>query len=473
MTMAPNRESVETSERREPRSRRARTLLRRAGAARAVPALGIAALLVVLAVRVPASGDGVDADDARAARATPAPTPSAASAAFAPRTDRASWQRMQPVEPAPEEIGVAVYVGDREVRGYRPEPALVTKTTEVREARFPATDIHCHWTIDRDPDELLRAMDERGVLRAVNLSGGHGEALDAMLARFTAYAPGRLLVFANLDFDAWDDPGWAERMVLMLERASARGLAGLKIFKGLGLYHRDASGDLIAVDDPKLDPVWAACGRLGLPVLIHTADPVAFFTPVDRFNERWMQLNRHPDWSFFGKDVPPREALLEARDRVLARHPGTTFIGPHMAGNSEDLEALAARLERFPNLVVDVSGRVGELGRQPYSARRLFLRFPDRILFGTDRYPGRPDQPRYRLYYRFLETDDEHFRPYVHPFAPSGDWMIYGIFLPDDVLERVYRTNAERILPSRVLDALDPARLPASLRARLEDGPRP
>lgn len=443
---------------------RVRTIL-----ALVLPAAGVGLLAGVL---LATAGDGVERTAAAAAhpQADPEATPELAPTAAGPTsadvdaaaddddetkaaTGRMSWRRMGRVEPGPDEIGVAVYVGDREVRGYRPEPSLVTKTTSVPQARFPAVDIHCHWTIDRDPDALLAAMDERNVRRAINLSGGHGPALDAMLERFSEHAPGRLLVFANLDFDTWDEPGWAARMVDMLERASERGLAGLKIFKSLGLYHRDAAGELIDVDDPKLDPVWAACGRLGLPVLIHSADPVAFFQPIDRTNERWMQLNRHPDWSFFGKPVPPREALLEARDRVLARHPGTTFIGAHMAGNSEDLAALAARLDRFPNLVVDISGRVGELGRQPYTARRLFLRYPDRILFGTDRYPGRPDQPRYRLYYRFLETDDEHFRPYDHPFAPSGDWMIHAIDLPADVLEMVYRGNAERILPARVIDA--------------------
>jgi predicted TIM-barrel fold metal-dependent hydrolase len=182
-----------------------------------------------------------------------------------------------------------------------------------------------------------------------------------------------------------------------------------------------------------------------MPVLIHSADPLAFFQPIDRNNERLMQLGRHPDWSFYGPQFPDREEVLAQRNRVLARHPGTSFIGAHLGGNAEDLAALGEVLDRYPNFVVDISGRVAELGRQPYSARRFFLKYPDRILFGTDRYPGRPDQPRHRVYYRFLETQDEYFEYHEHDFPPTGEWRIHGIFLPDDVLEKVYHLNADAL----------------------------
>ncbi|MDP5878254.1 MAG: amidohydrolase family protein, partial [Dehalococcoidia bacterium] len=186
-----------------------------------------------------------------------------------------------------------------------------------------------------------------------------------------------------------------------------------------------------------------------VPVLIHTADPMAFFTPVDRFNERWMQLKRHPGWRYHGSDAPGREALLAARNRVIERHPNTQFIGAHVGNSAEDLGALAAVMRRFANFHVDISGRVAELGRQPYSARRFIMAFQDRVLFGTDRYPGRPQQPRYRIYFRFLETWDEYFDYYDHPFPPTGEWKIYGIGLPDDVLRKVYQANARRIFAMR------------------------
>jgi predicted TIM-barrel fold metal-dependent hydrolase len=267
-----------------------------------------------------------------------------------------------------------------------------------------------------------------------------------MLDRFTGYAPERLLIFCTPDYSRIDDPDFAAQVVQGLERARANGAAGVKIFKNLGLTLRDKSGRIVGVDDPRLDPIWATAGRLNMPVLIHSGDPAAFFEPIDRHNERWMQLNRHPSWSFGGPRFPARAQVLAQRNRMIARHRGTNFIGAHMGGNAEDLEALGKVLDALPNFYVDICGRVAELGRQPYSARRFFRKYADRILYATDRHPGRDRQPRYRIYYRFLETADEYFDYYNHPFPPTGEWKIYGIYLPDDVLKKVYRENADRLL---------------------------
>jgi hypothetical protein len=328
---------------------------------------------------------------------------------------------------------------------YRPRSMLQTPEHPVPKARFPAVDVHSHWSAEVDPGALVAAMDELGIAYAVNLSGGWGERLDAMLERYERFAPGRFEILVNVDFSEVDSPGFASRWTAFLEQAKQKGAAGLKVFKSLGLTTRDSAGDLVRIDDPRLDPIWARCGELGMPVLIHSADPLAFFQPIDRNNERLMQLGRHPDWSFYGPQFPDREEVLAQRNRVLARHPGTSFIGAHLGGNAEDLAALGEVLDRYPNFVVDISGRVAELGRQPYSARRFFLKYPDRILFGTDRYPGRPDQPRHRVYYRFLETQDEYFEYHEHDFPPTGEWRIHGIFLPDDVLEKVYHLNADAL----------------------------
>jgi predicted TIM-barrel fold metal-dependent hydrolase len=224
-------------------------------------------------------------------------------------------------------------------------------------------------------------------------------------------------------------------------------VSGLKVFKSLGLTTRDANGALIAVDDPRLDPIWAACGRLGMPVLIHTADPVAFFSAPDECNERWMQLQRHPSWSFHGPAFPSRDELFAQRDRMITRHPGTTFICAHVGSHADDLAAADRFLTAHPNAYVDISGRVGALGRQPFTARAFLIEHQDRVIYGTDRFPGRPDQPRYRIYFRFLETADEYFDYYDHPFPPAGDWRIYGVDLPDDVLRKIYYGNSDRILP--------------------------
>ncbi len=357
-------------------------------------------------------------------------------------------------------MGQAIFVGDTVLKPYDPVPALVTRVTRVDRAKFPATDIHAHWPASLEPEALLKAMDNLGVERAVNLSGGFGPQLDRMLARYHAAAPGRLVIFGNIDFRRIDEPTFAADAVAMLERAHANGMAGLKIFKSLGLTIADATGRVVPIDDPRIAPIWDACGRLRIPVLIHSADPVAFFDPIDEKNERWLQLKRHPDWSFHGSAFPARDEVLAQRDRVIARHPRTTFIAAHLADNAEDLAALDGRLARYPNLVVDMSAREAELGRQPYTARRFLIRWQDRVLFGTDRYPGRVDQPRHRLYYRLLETDDEYFKYYDHPFPPTGEWRVHGLYLPDPVLRKIYKSNADRVLGWRVEDRARAARRP-------------
>jgi predicted TIM-barrel fold metal-dependent hydrolase len=345
-----------------------------------------------------------------------------------------------------ERAGTAVYAGGELLTDYRPVPTLVTQRTRVDKPKYPVTDIHCHWSDAQDPRRLLAAMDALGLRRAVNLSGGHGAALDRMLAAARAADPDRLLVFCDVDMSRIDDSAFAADAVASLERAKAAGAAGLKVFKSLGLTVKDKAGAVVPVDDRRLDPVWAACGRLKMPVLIHSGDPAAFFRPADATNERWLQLRRHPDWNFSGPGFPTFEEVMAQHNRVVERHPGTVFISAHLANCGEDLARLSDWLDRYPNLYVDLSGRVAELGRQPYAARRFLVRYQDRVLFGTDRYPGRPDQPRERIYYRFLETDDEYFDYYDHPFPPEGEWKIYGVFLPDEVLRKAYHANADRAL---------------------------
>jgi predicted TIM-barrel fold metal-dependent hydrolase len=232
--------------------------------------------------------------------------------------------------------------------------------------------------------------------------------------------------------------------VIQLEAAQQRGISGLKVFKSLGLQYRQADGKLIAVDDPRFDPIWSACGRLGLPVLIHTADPSAFFEPLTPSNERYEELSRHPDWHFPPDRFPTRAELHAARERLFERHRQTTFIAAHFGNDAEDLSETARILESHPNVVVDFASRISELGRQPYSAREFFLKYADRILFATD---GPWPEQRYHYYWRFLETRDEYFPYSEKEIPPQGLWRIYGIDLPDQVLEQIYHQNAARIIP--------------------------
>lgn len=368
---------------------------------------------------------------------------------FAPAQTRPSTRLADPGGSAPDEppAGMAVYVGDELLRDYRPESTLVAPQHLKERAKFPTVDIHCHWSIDQDPRQMLAAMDALNVTHAVNLSGGHGAALWAMLDKFAGKASDeRLLIFANLDFKQIDDPAFGTKMADFLTEAKRRGARGLKLFKNFGLTVRDASGAIVPVDDARLDPVWQRAGELGLPVLIHSADPFAFFQPVDEHNERWMQLKRHPDWSFVGPQFPKWQDVVAQRNRMIARHRQTQFIVAHMAEAANDYATLGQWLDAMPNMAVDLSGRENEIGRQPFASRRFFEKYADRICFGTDRYPGRLDQPRYRVLFRMLETDDESFDYHEHPFPPGGEWKIYGLALPDDVLRKVYGENARRVL---------------------------
>lgn len=243
---------------------------------------------------------------------------------------------------------------------------------------------------------------------------------------------------------ACNRPDFARRMAAELREGKQRGASGLKVFKEFGLGYRNADGRLIAVDDPRFDEIWSTCGELGLPVLIHTADPMAFFQPIDERNERWEELRRHPDWSFFGKDYPTHAELLAAFRRLVARHPRTIFIGAHVASSAEDLAAVGEWLDQHPNLYVDIAARIAELGRQPVTARRFLIRYADRILFGTD---GPRSHERLLPHWRFLETDDEYFAYAENPFPPQGFWNIYGVDLPDDALRKIYFENALRLIP--------------------------
>jgi predicted TIM-barrel fold metal-dependent hydrolase len=334
------------------------------------------------------------------------------------------------------------------LRDWEPRSMMVTKTTIVEKPLFPVVDVHNHLGGGKErlkPEVVqryLKEMDEAGVRTVVNLDGGWGDRLKETLRALDEAHPGRFLTFALINFDGIDDEDWGTREAGRLEESFKAGAKGLKFHKTFGLGYRYKDGRLVPVDDPKLDPVWKMCARHNRPVVIHIADPAAFFTPLDRFNERWHELNDHPGWLFFGGSFPKRQDLLDQLHRVIARHPKTTFINTHFGNNAEDLGSVADKLDRYPNMYVDIDARISELGRQPYTSRRFFLKYQDRILFGTDTPPNRE---AYRIYYRFLETDDEYFDCSASHHR-QGFWNIYGIFLPPEILAKVYRKNAERVL---------------------------
>jgi uncharacterized protein len=352
---------------------------------------------------------------------------------------------------------VHAQTGDLKLLDWRPISQMVVKETQVDTPKFPVIDIHNHLGGALEPfseertREYLVAMDEAGVAACISLDGGSRDDFYKEHLRVSQEVGGdRMIVFFRPDLSGIGTPGFPASEVAKLRDAVSRGARGLKIAKNLGLTLKDAAGKLVAVDDPRLDPIWAECATLNIPVMIHVTDPKAFFTPVDRNNERYDELGAHPNWAFYGPQFPAKEEILEARNRVFARHPDTIFIGAHVGTLPEELAVVGEWLAAYPNFHVDICARISELGRQPRTARKFFIEWQDRIVFGTDT-PCVPEA--YRIYYRFMETDDEYIDP-TGGHHLQGRWMIYGVYLPDDVLAKVYYQNAEKLLGIDVDDLM-------------------
>ena len=353
------------------------------------------------------------------------------------------------------------------LKDFQPESMLSVKETRVERPRFPLIDIHTHIsgsarsqagvelaaerTFYATPEELLAVMDRKSIRSMVNLTGGYGVGVRQNVSLYDAAHPGRFYTFTEPSYERLLEPRYSQIQAQAIEEAHRNGARGLKILKTLGLYLREniTSGKLIPIDDPRFDPMWDTCGNLGMPVAIHISDPIAFFRPIDRFNERYEELSNHPDWSFHGRDFPSNAELIAARNRVIARHPKTRFIVLHVGNFAEDLGNVTENLNRFSNMTVDIAARINELGRQPRTARAFFDRFQDRILFGTDATPHGDQYPQqvfndalYEIYFRFLETDDDYFDYAPAKVPPQGRWRISGINLPESILRKVYYDNA-------------------------------
>jgi predicted TIM-barrel fold metal-dependent hydrolase len=354
---------------------------------------------------------------------------------------------------------------------YEPRSMLHVHESHLERSKFPNIDFHTHISVstksekgvelspDREylgaPQELLAVMDRKNIRAMVNLTGGYDNGLAEAVTKYDRAYPGRFYTFTEPCYSRFKEADYPKLQAQAIERAYRDGARGLKILKTLGLYLREniTSGTLVKIDDARFDPMWDACGQLNMPVAIHISDPIAFFTPTDRFNERYEELNNHPDWSFYGQDFPGNAELIAARNRMIARHPNTKFVTVHVGNFSEDLQNVAENLDQFPNMSVDIAARIGELGRQPITAGKFFDKYQDRILFGTDATPHGDEFPQqffndklYEIYYRFLETNDEYFDYAPAKIPPQGRWRIYGVDLPDIVLRKVYYENAARLL---------------------------
>jgi predicted TIM-barrel fold metal-dependent hydrolase len=325
---------------------------------------------------------------------------------------------------------------------YDPVSTLVVPEHQVPRAKYPFIDVHNHQFSmpTMDLGTLVKEMDRLNMAVMVNLSGQSGDAIRNSVSNIKQHYPKRFIVFANVDFRGVGEAGWGEKAARQLEADVRNGANGLKIYKSLGFSVMDVSGKRVAVDDSRLDPVWKKAGELGIPVLIHTADPRSFWDPMDEHNERWLELATHPNRKR-GPDNPvPFEDLIAEQHRMFKKHRGTTFIAAHFGWFPNDLKRLSALMDELPNIVVEFGAVIAELGRQPKMARAFFERYQDRILFGKDSWV--PDE--YQTYFRVLETADEYF-PYHKKY--HAFWRMYGLGLPDSILKKVYYQNALRIIP--------------------------
>jgi predicted TIM-barrel fold metal-dependent hydrolase len=351
---------------------------------------------------------------------------------------------------------------------YQPQATLVLSHEQVQRPAYPAIDVHFHLESlepSMTPERLVQAMDAAGIAQIVNLGGWPPDRFAYFADAFAAKYPGRFILFAKPDPDALMRENGVAEQLEWIKSAARMGARGLKENKSFGLGQQDAAGKLVRVDDQRLAPIWDLAGTLGMPVLIHTGEPASFWKPVDVHNERYGELLEHPEWSLYGQaGVPTLKELMEQRERLLARHTSTNFIGAHLGMNPDDLQYAGYLLDKYPNYYVDMSSVVAELGRQPHAAREFFLRYQDRILFGTDggyRLESSGDgwtaERMFRSYFEFLETNNEYTDYPLSDITKQGTWRVYGIDLPDEVLKKIYVTNAERLIPSE-----------ASVRARLE-----
>ncbi len=347
--------------------------------------------------------------------------------------------------------GLSYYVVDKiqeknnlmDIEEYSPKSTLVIKETSVKRAKYPFIDVHNH-QFDmpiKDLNQLVIEMDSLNMGFMINLSGYRGLYLRKSLKNIQENAPNRFGLFLNVDFEAIDDTDFAPSQVALIDSAVAAGVMGLKVYKSLGLTSRDSSGNRIAVNDPRLDPIWKACGDNNIPVLIHSGEPASFWHPKDKFNERWLELRQKPRRYRDPASNPSFEEILAEQHDVFRKHPNTLFINAHLGWMGNDLDRLGTHLDTFPNVMTEIGAVLAELARQPKRARQFFVDYQDRILFGKDSYKV----SEYYTYFRVLETNDEYFDYYRKRHA---HWKMYGLNLPDSILQKLYYKNALELFPS-------------------------
>ena len=338
------------------------------------------------------------------------------------------------------------YCQSMEFEEYNPPSTLKVPEHAVTKARYPFIDVHNHQFSmpTQDLSQLVEEMDKLNMMVMVNLSGrGRGSTthLSGALNNVHKNYPNRFIVFTNIDLSGIDDPNWTENTVQQLEEDVKMGANGLKIYKSQGMDNKDSQGKRIPINDPRIDPIWEKCGELGIPVLIHAADPKSFWDPMDANNERWLELKTHPGRRRYNTDTPSWETIIAEQHDIFAKHPATKFINAHLGWYANDLATLGQLMDKYPNMYSEIGAVIAELGRQPRFAKAFLTKYQDRVMFGKDAW--HPEE--YYTYFRVLETDDEYF-PYYKKY--HAYWKMYGLDLDDEVLKKIYYKNALNVIPN-------------------------
>ena len=345
----------------------------------------------------------------------------------------------------------SIFVKDVLVKDYDPVSMLTLKETYVPKPKFPAFDFHAHigpfnenvLFPGQSLAEIVQGLKDVGICGIVNLKLCWGSDFVKFVKMTESYAD-FIYTFGSVDIDRMDDVDFASHVDATFKQYKSMGIKGLKFWKNIGLYSKDKSGRFFPVDDDRLRPIWEAAAKYELITLFHVADPKAFFTPADEKNEHYKELCQFPEWIFYGPDFFTFEQMMEQQENMIATNPDTTFVIPHMGSYGENLDWVGAQLDKYPNMHIDIAARINVLGRQPYSAREFLIKYRDRIMFGTDFNCCNPTD-FYPGHYRFLETFDECIEPYEKVWGKVF-WNIYGVGLPDDVLEKLYFKNAYKLL---------------------------
>ena len=336
------------------------------------------------------------------------------------------------------------YAQTMSVEEYEPKSTLVVPEHKLTRAKYPFIDVHTHYdaNMSREKlDALVKELDAINLRVAVNLSGSTGDRLASGVKNMKGNYPKKFVLFANLNYDDVNDPDYGKKAAARLEQDVKNGAQGLKIFKQHGLDIKDSKGQRIPTNDPRFDPIWEKCAELHIPVLIHTGEPRQFFDPIDKYNERWLELKQFPGRARPPDRYPSWETIMGEQHDLFAKHPRTIFIAAHLSWLGGDLARLGQLLDKYPNMYTEIGAVLAEIGRQPRFAREWFIRYQDRVLFGKDIVESYTE---YHVYFRVLETTDDYFDYYRRRHA---FWKMYGLGLPDDVLKKLYYKNALKIIP--------------------------